>query len=343
MTVEELVDSYCAYNGISHARHRALTRVMRDYLTYAGRDPSVDLSVDAAAFRAWMTDRIAGGLKVSSVVGGGKMVRALTRYLVELGIGDEVEALRLGAVKNPRCPPDVPNPYTADEITRLYREIDARWPLASVRVLRKWAEGARPYRQPIPSHMMHFQIKAIVALALDCGMRRNEMYQASIHDISFRNELVVVRHGKSSFADAPLYREVPFTEEARTAVEKWMILRSMFKPNHDRPWLIVSTRCPLPPNDPMGLYQRVPSDPMGFRRFSGLFRSLPTPWRLHRLRHTAATVWLRSGVPLEIVSRFLGHSDIQQTLAYAQLDTSDIGRHLARHEYRFRELIGNRT
>jgi len=42
-------------------------------------------------------------------------------------------------------------------------------------------------------------------------------------------------------------------------------------------------------------------------------------FNVHRLRHTAATTWLSNGVPIEVVSRLLGHKNITTTEIYAGL------------------------
>lgn len=48
-------------------------------------------------------------------------------------------------------------------------------------------------------------------------------------------------------------------------------------------------------------------------------------WHLHECRHTAATVMLTNGVPIEVVSKILGHADIRMTAnVYAHL----LDRHL---------------
>lgn len=39
----------------------------------------------------------------------------------------------------------------------------------------------------------------------------------------------------------------------------------------------------------------------------------------HTLRHSAARYWLSNGVPLNVVSRWLGHSDLTTTLIYLQI------------------------
>ena len=39
----------------------------------------------------------------------------------------------------------------------------------------------------------------------------------------------------------------------------------------------------------------------------------------HTLRHSAARHWLASGVPINVVSRWLGHASIQTTLVYLEV------------------------
>lgn len=56
-------------------------------------------------------------------------------------------------------------------------------------------------------------------------------------------------------------------------------------------------------------------DPSNFRR---IFDRVTTKaglsgWRPHELRHSCASILLAQGVPLEVVSRFLGHSSIRIT------------------------------
>ena len=46
--------------------------------------------------------------------------------------------------------------------------------------------------------------------------------------------------------------------------------------------------------------------------------------RLHDLRHTHASHAVMNGVPVPVVSRLLGHSNVQMTLRYAHLADRDI-------------------
>ena len=72
-----------------------------------------------------------------------------------------------------------------------------------------------------------------------------------------------------------------------------------------------------------------------FRRQLGTTR-----WRWHRFRHTAATEWLRAGVPIEKVQRFMGHRSIELTLAYTEVLSSDMTDAFAAAEASFSERLG---
>ena len=68
---------------------------------------------------------------------------------------------------------------------------------------------------------------------------------------------------------------------------------------HDSPWIVAVS------NVREGDWRK----PMGFERFAELLTTIGD-WQLHRFRHTSATMWLRAGVKLELVSRYLGHARI---------------------------------
>lgn len=52
---------------------------------------------------------------------------------------------------------------------------------------------------------------------------------------------------------------------------------------------------------------------------------------LHQLRHTAATAWIRAGVPIEVVSKLLTHRSVTTTSGtYVHLDVDDLRAELVR-------------
>ena len=45
----------------------------------------------------------------------------------------------------------------------------------------------------------------------------------------------------------------------------------------------------------------------------------------HTLRHSAARHWLSSGIPINVVSRWLGHASLQTTLIYLEILPDPLG------------------
>jgi integrase/recombinase XerD len=70
-----------------------------------------------------------------------------------------------------------------------------------------------------------------------------------------------------------------------------------------------------------------------------LLMVLGSGWAFHRLRHTYATEMLRHGMPIENLKELLGHSRIQQTLAYAKIVPKDNEKHLRRVEAEFSKSL----
>lgn len=53
----------------------------------------------------------------------------------------------------------------------------------------------------------------------------------------------------------------------------------------------------------------------------------------HNLRHSAATQMIESGIPLEIIQRILGHSDIRTTQIYAQVFDKVVAKEMLKLKY----------
>ena len=137
----------------------------------------------------------------------------------------------------------------------------------------------------------------IVRLLLLTGCRRGEIVElrhSEVHD-----EMLVLADSKTG------PRKVPLGTEARRIVER--------QPRTESPFVFPS---PLDPARPRGrelsLWHRV-------RRDAGI-----EDCRLHDLRHTHASHAVMNGVPVPVVSRMLGHSNVRMTLRYAHLADREI-------------------
>ena len=100
-------------------------------------------------------------------------------------------------------------------------------------------------------------------------------------------------------------RRVPLGSQARAVLDK--------QPRTESPFVFPS---PLDPSRPrsrqLSIWDRV-------REEAGI-----EDVRLHDLRHTHASHAVMNGVPVPVVSRMLGHSNVRMTLRYAHLGDREI-------------------
>jgi len=331
MTPEErFCGEYFVLNGLSEGRRTFIRKALRELQQTAGV-PLEQVTDDH--LRTFLQQLVGAGLHVNTVRKYNHACKPFFRWAWERGIIDADRHMRILAVKDPRgaCGNAIPRPYKRAEITRFWETIEATWPLAPPTRLRRWDIGVANYRR-VWRHAMHLQVTAAASLALYGGLRRNEILTLSIDDMHPDNEYVVVR-GKTVVHSVEKIREVPYTETGREATAAWLEFRELLAPSHDRPWLMLDPRAT--PNS--NLYPSSPLNAMGMDRFR---RLLPRGWEFHRLRHTAATEWARAGVPIERVSKLLGHATLQQTMGYYELLKDDVAASMHRYEDVFMTAVG---
>lgn len=241
--------------------------------------------------------------------------------------GDTLMAIR--SVKSPKGASGQldPRPYSRAEITQLWVDLDHEFPSVTESRLDRWFNPNTPIRwSRVAPHFQHAQTQAIISLALQMGLRRNEIHRLTLDEMHYDNEFVVVTSkGKT--------REVPYSEAARLDVQTWIERRTLLTPGHDSPWLTLS---------PM-VEKRYLLAPMSEYGFEHLLTGIGVGYELHRLRHTCATERLRANMPLEALRDLLGHSSLSQTLAYAKIVAKDVGAHLTRSQQGFDRAVGRRA
>ena len=145
--------------------------------------------------------------------------------------------------------------------------------------------------------------RAMLALYYGCGLRKNEGLSLNQNDILLEKELVYVRKGKG-------YKEryVPLTGKNKEDIENYL--------NYSRPYLLndkKETALLLNVNG-----KRLKSV---FERIQKLKAEakINKPIGSHTLRHSIATHLLQSGMKLEHIQRFLGHSSLESTQIYTHI------------------------
>jgi len=153
--------------------------------------------------------------------------------------------------------------------------------------------------------------RAILSIYYGCGLRRSEGLSLNLEDVLLKEKLIHVRHGKG-------YKEryIPMNEAIKEDLENYIYVArnqiQSFKPEKQNP-------------DQSGLFLS-----MMKKRLCGnalLLRvhklveaaQIQKAIGVHSLRHSIASHLLQSGMSLEDVSQFLGHSSLESTQIYTHL------------------------
>ena len=143
--------------------------------------------------------------------------------------------------------------------------------------------------------------RALLEFFYSTACRVSEVVNLNISDIDFINKTLKVT-GKGDKD-----RIVCLSAGATMALNKYLELR-----NDTNPALFVSDRAP---------YQRLKKEALEkIIRVLGEKADLGRRIYPHLIRHTTATFLLRHGMPLEEVSDYLGHENINTTRIYAKTD-----------------------
>lgn len=337
MTNEELVTrfarEYQKYNRISEERAKQQQSLLVAFGATLNGTLADATANDLQEFAGQLLD---SGLHVNTVRKKLNMIRPFYSWAYAAKQISAEAYMELRSVKDPRGATSRtrPKPYTRKELDEFWSEVDSRYPLlpekgARSQALKRWLQGKGPWGK-VYRHAFRLQLEAMVRLALDLGLRRSEIFGLSVNDLHYDNEYIVIRGKADPNTGEPKIRDVPFTNEARRTLKTWLEFRAYLRLDHDRPWI--------------SLRGQAAGHPMCDDRFAKLLQKAVGPkWAWHRFRHTCATEWLRAGADLEIVSELLGHANLQQTLAYAQILKSDVAKKLGAVEGAFSEAVTNRA
>lgn len=142
--------------------------------------------------------------------------------------------------------------------------------------------------------------RAIIELLLTSGLRIGELVNLTIDDINFK-ECKGICMGKGHKE-----RVFYFSERCRVYLEDYIDSRV-----DERKWLFVASISP---------YKKLGSNGVGIQiselgKIAGVTNTHP-----HRFRRTFATYLIRKGMPIEQVSKLLGHGDVGVTMRYVETD-----------------------
>jgi site-specific recombinase XerD len=263
-----------AIESFLRSRHDLRPWTLRSYAKtlerFAERCPTIaDFTLELV--NAYLAEKIAAGHATEAHHDGGT-ARRFAGWLVRAKIltDDPLETLTI-----PKQPKRRRAPFTDDQVPLI---------LAAAR------GGQQPERDV-----------TIVAIALCCGLRKDEIRQLNWpDDVELTRKVLWVRDAKT---DAGI-RCVPITNPAVVAqidgyVKDWR---------------------PSQSSGPLFLNRH--GDPFSYDGFSQIFtrikKRLPASldFKIHRARNTALTNWRRGGADIELIAQLAGHSDIAHTKIY---------------------------
>lgn len=218
-----------------------------------------------------------------------KYIDALTTFVNYLHKSSRYE---LPHVKLDRNKPDTKTPdvLTVEEVMALFKATELHPPLPMLDAI-EWRD------------------KAVLTVVYSCGLRCSECYALDVSDINLDTRVLHVRKGKN-------YKErlVPFNQSGAEILQTYIYdHRPYFNRAAELNALFVSAK-----GFRMGRLNT------GLRLKSLIQRTELVDLKekhvtLHTLRHSIATHLLHAGMPLEKISRFLGHSSIESTQLYTHL------------------------
>jgi len=147
---------------------------------------------------------------------------------------------------------------------------------------------------------------ALLHIFYSCGLRRSEGEALNINDIHFKNQLLYVREGKGAKR-----RVVPVTEKVSKELEEYYLQErcsSAVKKVKDEDAFLLNR-----------IGNRMTGDQLNklLKEIIGK-AGITKEITLHHLRHSIATHLLQSGMSMEYVRDFLGHSFLETTQIYAK-------------------------
>ena len=149
--------------------------------------------------------------------------------------------------------------------------------------------------------------RAMLSVYYGCGLRREEAIHLNVDDINLKERLIYVQNGKGNRE-----RYVPMSEAVREDLENYIYVARekilSFK-NIKNPALFLSYRVKRMHGNSLIERLHKLTNKAGINKETGF----------HTLRHSIATHLLQSGMLLENVSKFLGHTSLESTQIYTHL------------------------
>ena len=150
---------------------------------------------------------------------------------------------------------------------------------------------------------------AMLTVFYGCGLRRNEGYHLTLDDINFDKQILHVRKGKANKE-----RLVPINKANLKYLQDYMYDgRTLLLKDKRESAFFINERGNQLTAQSMSIRLKI------LQQRTEDITLQEKNVRLHVLRHSIATHLLANGMPLENISRFLGHNSLESTQVYTHL------------------------
>lgn len=203
---------------------------------------------------------------------------------------------------------------------RLSSEVDERTILTADEIKSLYEATFLPHREN--SIAFGQRDRAMIAIFYGCGLRKDEGSRLNITDIDLQKKLVFVRKAKGN-----KQRYVPIAQKNADDIKAYLQEgRYWFLEDHAQCAFYYRDAKPRPKKENTddaafflntrgqrmkAFYQRLSY----LREKSGIEKEFST----HNLRHSIATHLLQSGMKIEDIAKFLGHSTLESTQIYTHI------------------------
>jgi integrase len=243
--------------------------------------------------------------------------------------GDELLALRDVRLMGAPSREATPQPYRPTELRQLRAVLAERWPVLDEYTAARWLSRFRESRSPysrVRTHVIGCQIRAAIALALELGLRRREIYALIVDGAHPDNSQIVVFRDMTR--EVETCRAVPNRTTTRRAVARWLACRNAIAPPHNAVWL----------NTHAGPTCARAMTAATFNRLLGTY--VGVGWTLKRLRDTCAVAWVRTGLAPDKLQELLGVARVEDVLPFYRHIGGSLADEMDARDDFFDELIG---
>lgn len=206
-------------------------------------------------------------------------------------------------IKPPKAPQKISQKtISREELDKLFKAFDKFY---------KKMEKQRAVTKP---HQKRLWFKPMINTIYYCGLRAKEAVNLRWANVDLKEGYIRIVNSELSNTKSGKDRTIPVRKDLLPILKNWYTDQKKPKEGYV-----------FPSATGFNEWQKMDAGALSksFKKFVRKAK-LPETITLHGLRHSCATELLRKGVPINLVSKYLGHSSVEVTQIYEHLDETDL-------------------